>query len=75
MWNKSNLIYYYKYSKRLSVTNDYDCTLAMLLESCRYGRLEVTHFTIPATSGTVSVIRRDAKSHMSGLTAQGSLNI
>ena len=58
----------------LSVTNDYDCISAMLLGSSRNGRLEVTPFSVPTTSGSVCVIRRDAKSNMSGLTAPGSLN-
>ena len=39
----------------LLVTNDYDCILAMLLGSNKNGRLEVTQFSVPTTSGTVSV--------------------
>ena len=46
----------------------------MLLGSSRNGRLEVTRFSVPTTSGTVSVIRRNAKRNTSGLTAPGSLN-
>ena len=46
----------------------------MPLGSSRNGRLEVTQFSVPTTSGTVSVIRRDAKRNTSGLTAPGSLN-
>ena len=34
----------------------------------------MTQFSVPTTSGTVSVIRRDAKRNTSGLTAPGSLN-
>ena len=59
---------------RLSVSNDYDCILAMLLGSSKNGRLEVTRFSVLTTFGTVSVIRRDAKRNTSGLTAPGSLN-
>ena len=40
----------------------------MLLGSSRNGRLEVTQFSVPTTSGTVSVIQRDAKSNMIILT-------
>ena len=40
----------------------------MLLGSSKNGRLEVTRCSVPTTSGTVSVIQRDAK-----LTAPGSL--
>ena len=61
------------YNNRLSVTSDCDCILAMLLGSSRNGRLEVNAFSVPSTSGTVSVIRRDAKRKTSGLTAPGSL--
>ena len=61
-------------NNRMSVTNDYDCILAMLLGSSSNGRLEVTQFSIPATSGTVSVIWRDAKRNTSRLTAPGGLN-
>ena len=46
----------------------------MLIGSSRNGGLEVTQFSKPTTSGTVSVIRRDAKRNTSGLTAPGSLN-
>ena len=46
----------------------------MLLGSSNNGRLEVTRFSLPTTSGTVSVIRRDAKRNTLGLTAPGSLN-
>ena len=45
----------------------------MLPGSSRNGRLEVTRFSVPTTSGTVSATRRDAKGNMSGLTASGSL--
>ena len=38
-------------ANRLSVTVDYDCILAMLLGSSRNGRLEVTQFSVPTTSG------------------------
>ena len=62
-------------NNRLSVTSDYDCILAMQLRLSRNDRLEVTPFSVPTTSGTVSVIWRDAKKcNTSGLTAQGSLN-
>ena len=61
-------------NNRLSVTNDYDCILAMLLRSSQNGRLEMTQFSVPTTSGTVSVIRRVAKCNTFGLTAPGSLN-
>ena len=60
---------------RLSVTNYYDCILAMLLGSSRNGILEVTQFSIPTTSGTASVIRRNLKRNTSGLTAPGSLTL
>ena len=46
----------------------------MPLESSRNGRLEVSPFSASSTSGTVSLIRRDALSNTSGLTAPGSLN-
>ena len=46
----------------------------MLLESSRKGSLEMTQFLVPTTSGTVSVIWRDAKRNTSGLTAPGSFN-
>ena len=58
----------------MSVNSDYDCILAMLLGLSRDDRLEVTQFSVPITSTTVSVIRRDAKRNTSGLTAPGSLN-
>ena len=58
----------------MSVNSDYDCILAMLLGLSRDDRLEVTQFSVPITSTTVSVIRRDAKRNTSGLTARGSLN-
>ena len=32
---------------RLSVTNDYDCILVMLLELSRNGRLKVTQLSVP----------------------------
>ena len=50
------------------------CILATLLGSSKNSRLEVTPFSVPATSGTVSAIRRDEKRGTSGLTALGSLN-
>ena len=37
-------------NNRLSVANDYDCILAMLLGSIRNGRLMVTQFSVPTTS-------------------------
>ena len=46
----------------------------MLLGSSRNGRLEVTQFSVPTTSGTASVIWRNALCNTSGLTAPGSLN-
>ena len=49
--------------------SDYDCILVMLLGSNKNGRLELTQFSVPTASGTVSVIRRDALCHMFGLTA------
>ena len=45
-----------------------------MLGSSRNGILEVTPFSAPFTSGTVSVIRRDALCNTSGLTAPGRLN-
>ena len=48
-------------NNRLSVTNAYDCVLAMMLGLSRNGRLVVTQFPVSTTSETVSVIRRDAK--------------
>ena len=57
----------------LSATSNYDC-IVMLFGSSRNGRIEVTPFSVPTTSGTVSVIRREAKHNTSGLTASGSLN-
>ena len=62
------------FSNQLSVTNDYHYILVMLLGSSRNGRLEVTQFSVPTTSGTVSVIRRDALWNTSWLAALGSLN-
>ena len=59
---------------RLSVTSDYDCILAMLPGSKKNGRLEVTPFSVSTTSGTVSVIRRNALCNTPGLTAPDSLN-
>ena len=56
------------------MTNDYDSNLAMLLGSSKNGRLKVTQISVPTTSGTVSVIRRNAKCNTSGLTAPGSPN-
>ena len=50
-----------EYNNQLSFTSDYDCNLAMLLRLSRNGRLELTQFSVPTTSGTVSVIRKDAK--------------
>ena len=61
-------------NNRLPVTNNYHYILAMLIGLIRNGRLEVTQFLVPTTSGTVSVIRRDAKCNTSLLTAPGSLN-
>ena len=60
----------------LSVNSDYDCILVMLPGLSRNGRLEVTPFSVSTTSGTVSVIRRDAKRNTSRLmlTAPGCLN-
>ena len=58
---------------RLSVTGDYDLILAKLLVWSRNGRIDVIRFSVPTTSGTVSVIQRDAKRNTSGLTAPGSL--
>ena len=46
----------------------------MLLGSSENARLEVTPFSVPTTSGTVSVIWRYAKRNTSGLTASGSFN-
>ena len=57
---------------RVSVTNDYDYILAMLLGSSRNGRLEVTQFSVPITSGTVIVIRRNVLRNTSRLTALSS---
>ena len=54
--------------------SDCDCILAMLLGSSRNGRLEIRGFSVPTTSGTISVIRRNALCNTSGLTATGSLN-
>ena len=62
-------------NNRLTVTSNYDFTLAMLLGSSRNGRLEVTRLSVPTTFGTVSVIRRNALCNKSELTAPGSLNI
>ena len=45
----------------------------MLRGLSKNGRLEVTQFSVPTTSGTVSVIRRDAKLNMFGLTAPDCL--
>ena len=61
-------------NNQLSDSNDYDCILVMLLGSRRNGRLEVNPFSLPTTSRTVSVIRKDAKRNTSELTAPGSLN-
>ena len=61
-------------NNQLPVTSDYGCILAMLLGSSRNGRLEMTQLSVPTTSGTVSVIQRDARCNTSRLTAPGSLN-
>ena len=65
---------FFIFDHRLSVTSDYDCISAMLLGSNKNGRLEVTQFSVPATSITVSVICRNAKCNTPGLTVPGSLN-
>ena len=49
-------------------------SLVMLLGSNRNGRLEVTRFSVPTTSGTVSVIQSNALCNTSVLTAPDSLN-
>ena len=59
---------------RLSVNSDYDCIVVMLLGSSKNGRLELTLFSVPANSRTVSVILRDVKGNTSGLTAPDSFN-
>ena len=46
-----------------------------MLEPNKNGRLELTWFSVPTTSGTVIVIWRDAKSNTSGMTALGCLDI
>ena len=46
----------------------------MLLGSSKNGRLELTLFSVPANSRTVSVILRDVKGNTSGLTAPDSFN-
>ena len=46
----------------------------MLVGTSSNDRLEVAQLPMPTTSGTFSVIWRDAKSKTSGLTAQGILN-
>ena len=46
----------------------------MLLGSSKNGILEVTKFSVPTTSGTVSVIRIGVMRNMSGLTKPGSLS-
>ena len=43
-------------NNRLSVTSDYECILAMLLGWSGDGRLEVTRFSVPTSSETVSAI-------------------
>ena len=58
----------------LSVNSGCDFILVMVLELSTNGRLEVTWFSVPTTSGTVSVIQRDAKRNKLELTAPGSLN-
>ena len=45
----------------------------MIFGSSRNGRLEVTQFSVPTISGTVSVIRRDALCKTSGLTSSGPM--
>ena len=64
-----DIYHLYNNNNQLSVTNDYDCILAMLLGSSRNGRLEMTQFSVTTTSETVSVIRRDVKRNISRLTA------
>ena len=49
----------------LSVTSDYACILVQI-GSSKNGRLEVTQFSVPNTSGTVSVIWRDASATRPG---------
>ena len=46
----------------------------MLLGFSKNGRLEVTQFSVPATSETASVIGRDALCNTTRLTAPGSIN-
>ena len=45
-----------------------------LMTMGRNGRLEVSQFSVPTTSGTVSVIQRDALCNKSRLTTPDSLN-
>ena len=55
----------------LSVNSDYGCILVMLLGLSRNGRLEVTRFSIPTTSKTVSVIQRNEMRNSYELRAPG----
>ena len=56
----------------LSVNSDYGCILVMLLGSRKNGRLEVAQFSVPTTSGTVSVVWRDASCNTSWTTEPGT---
>ena len=77
-WRRfSSCIHVYTFSVFILIVidaTDYDCILAMALGSSWNGRLEVTQFSVPATSGAVSVIWRDALRNTSRLAAPGSLN-
>ena len=77
-WRRfSSCIHVYTFSVFILIVidaTDYDCIFAMALGSSWNGRLEVTQFSVPATSGAVSVIWRDALRNTSRLAAPGSLN-
>ena len=60
---------------RWSLKSDYDCILAMLLRKSRNGKLEVTRFSAPTTSKTVSLIRRNASAARPGWQHQAVLTI
>ena len=46
-----------------SVTSDYDCILAILIGSSKKGRLEMTSFSVPTASESISIIWRNAMSN------------
>ena len=57
----------------ITIIDFHDCILAICC-SGQNGRLEMTQFSVPTTSGTVSGIRKGEMYNTSGLTAPSGLN-